>query len=244
MAIAKGGISDLSVLEAIGAGGHLRTPMQRRLAALVRGGAIMAVPMVAWPETFYTFATYMVSIFRPGRLAALAIDIETSRLVLASGYAVLFGGHALWGLLRQEDRFGYAVEITETLLLIAYFLAVPVVLAVGLYFPLWYSARQVGRTMLVEDDPNDYSDGGLLSVLNDADPGTIALGAWGILMAGAIGTFAIAGSIFLLAPAPLGGASLLPGLVAFWAIFISVIALPHVVIGWFWDRSRGIWYVP
>lgn len=204
----------------------------------------MAVPMVAWPETFYTFATYMVSIFRPGRLAALAIDIETSRLVLASGYAVLFGGHALWGLLRQEDRFGYAVEITETLLLIAYFLAVPVVLAVGLYFPLWYSARQVGRTMLVEDDPNDYSDGGLLSVLNDADPGTIALGAWGILMAGAIGTFAIAGSIFLLAPAPLGGASLLPGLVAFWAIFISVIALPHVVIGWFWDRSRGIWYVP
>jgi hypothetical protein len=32
--------------------------------------------------------------------------------------------------------------------------------------------------------------------------------------------------------------------VAFWSIFVSVIALPHVVVGSWLDGERGIWYVP
>jgi hypothetical protein len=45
-------------------------------------------------------------------------------------------------------------------------------------------------------------------------------------------------------PNPLAGTSFLPGAVAFWSVFISIVALPHVVVGSLLDRDRGIWYVP
>jgi hypothetical protein len=45
-------------------------------------------------------------------------------------------------------------------------------------------------------------------------------------------------------PNPLGDATLLPGLVAFYTIFVCIIALPHVVVGHWLDRTRGLWYVP
>jgi len=32
--------------------------------------------------------------------------------------------------------------------------------------------------------------------------------------------------------------------VAFWSVFISIVALPHIVVGSLLDQDRGIWYVP
>ncbi len=245
VAVAKGGIADLAALDATGLSGHLTSGPQRWLAAAVRGGAIMLVPMIAWPETFYTFSSYMVSIFAPGALAAWHLDLQTNQLLLTVGFGSLLVAHLVVGFRRRDSVRTYAIEAGETLLLVGYFIVVPVVLAVGLYFPLWYSARQVGRATLVTDEPADgtYADG-LLSVLDSADPTYIALGAWGVLIAGAIATFGLGAILFLIVPNPFGGAPLLPGLVAFWAIFISVVAFPHVLIGSFWDRERGIWYVP
>jgi hypothetical protein len=65
----------------------------------------------------------------------------------------------------------------------------------------------------------------------------------GVLVAGALATAAVA-AFWWLVPRPLGGASLLYGAVAFWSVFISVVALPHVVVGSVLDRGRGIWHVP
>jgi hypothetical protein len=42
----------------------------------------------------------------------------------------------------------------------------------------------------------------------------------------------------------MGGAPLLPGLVVFWSVAISIVALPHVVVGSWVDTDQGIWYVP
>ena len=61
---------------------------------------------------------------------------------------------------------------------------------------------------------------------------------------GAVATFGLAALLWTVSPQPLGGAPLLMGLVAFWSVFISIIALPHVVVGAVLDRGRGIWHVP
>ncbi|MEF8869075.1 MAG: beta-carotene 15,15'-dioxygenase, Brp/Blh family, partial [Haloarculaceae archaeon] len=135
----------------------------------------------------------------------------------------------------------WLADAAETLLLVAYFAVVPVVVAVGLYFPLWYSARQVARELSVEEPATEGRDllGG-----EDASSGAVALRAWGVLVAGALATAAVAVAFWWLVPNPLANSTVRFGAVAFWSVLISVIALPHVVVGSVLDRGRGIWHVP
>jgi Brp/Blh family beta-carotene 15,15'-monooxygenase len=239
VAVAKGGLGGVSVLDATTGTGHLRTRPQRLLAAAVRGGAVMAVPIFAWPDTFRMFSHYMVNIFQPGALAAVAPYFEVTRWLVGGGWALAALAHIGLGYARGGGR-SWLVDAGETLLLGAYFLAVPVVVAVGLYFPLWYSTRQVARSLAVDGRrPKAGPD-----LLEFDRPEHVTLAAGGLLLAGAVLTFLIAGVLFRVAPRPLGGAPLAIGAVAFWSVFVSIIALPHVVVGSLLDREEGIWFVP
>ncbi|WP_136688268.1 Brp/Blh family beta-carotene 15,15'-dioxygenase [Halorhabdus amylolytica] len=243
IAVLKGGYGGLHVMDAVTGSSHLRSDVQRHLAALVRGGSVMAVPIVCWPGTFETFSTYMVAIFQPGRLGRITSYFTVTRPLIGVGFATLAIAHLGIGYARRDGSGSWLVDSVETLLLLVYFAVVPVVVAVGLYFPLWYSTRQVGRQTDVEDDVPE--EGGILSgVLDSDDLRVVAMTAWGVLIVGAIATATVVGAIYLAATRPLGGAPLLSGGVAFWSVAISIIALPHVVVGSFLDRERGIWYVP
>jgi Brp/Blh family beta-carotene 15,15'-monooxygenase len=241
--VAKGGHGGVKVLDAVGASEHLRTRPQRALAALVRGGAPMAVGLWAFPTDFHVFSSLMVGVFG-GSLGPVAGHFGTTRALVGGAYALALVAHLSVGYVRGGG-WSWLTDAGESLLLAAYFAAVPVVLAVGLYFPLWYSARQVARARAVETDPfADRHGEGPLAILDADDPRTVALGAWGVLVGGALVTGALAAGLFWLAPHPLGGGPLLAGAVAFWSLFVSVIALPHVVVGSWLDSGRGIWYVP
>jgi Brp/Blh family beta-carotene 15,15'-monooxygenase len=173
---------------------------------------------------------------------------DLTRWVVAGGYGTLVVAHLALGYRGADGTGSFRADALETLLLVAYFAVVPVVVAVGLYFPFWYSARQVARTVEVDAEPEavdpDRAGDGLLGFLDSDDPRVVALGAWGVLVVGAIATFGLAAVVWTVSPQPLGGAPLLMGLVAFWSVFISIVALPHVVIGSWFDTGRGIWYVP
>jgi len=239
VAMAKGGLGDRKVLEATSGTAHLTTKPQRYLAAAVRGGAVMLVPIVFWPETFHTFSALMVGLVEPGGLAPYAQHFDLTRWLVAGGYGTALAAHVALGYVRGGGR-SWLVDAGESLLLAAYFAAVPVLVAVGLYFPFWYSARQVARTETVEDDHGDEE----WDLLGGTDASTVALRAWGVLVAGALATFGVLAAVYWAVPNPLAGVSLLPGAVAFWSIFISIVALPHVVVGSVLDTERGIWYVP
>jgi Brp/Blh family beta-carotene 15,15'-monooxygenase len=232
-AVAKGGHGDLHVMDALVGTDHLVSRPQRALASLVRGGAVMIVPAVAWTETFYGFTGYMLNVF-DGQLvgpAATSPEAVTTALGAIYGLGVLLhlgGGLATGGGVTRS----WLLDAAETLLLVAYFVFVPVVVAIGLYFPLWYSLRQSARSMVVEEARPSRTEG--VSVVM----------AWGVLVVGALVTALVATSLWMVAPNPLAGASLLPGAVAFYTIFVCVIALPHVVVGEWLDFGRGIWYVP
>jgi Brp/Blh family beta-carotene 15,15'-monooxygenase len=239
VAVAKGGLGGLSVLDVTTGTDHLRTRPQRLLAAAVRGGAVMAVPIFAWPGVFQTFSHYMVAIFDPGAMAAVTPYFDVTRWVIGGAWAVGAAVHVGLGYVRGGGH-GWLVDAGETLLLGAYFYVVPVVVAVGLYFPLWYSTRQVARSLAV-DTPRGTGGPDLLEFDR---PEHVTLVAGGLLLAGAILTFLIAAALFRLAPNPLGGATTAIGAVAFWSVFVSIIALPHVAVGSLFDREQGIWFTP
>ncbi|WP_018257673.1 Brp/Blh family beta-carotene 15,15'-dioxygenase [Halomicrobium katesii] len=240
VAMAKGGLGGLHVLAATSGTGHLQTRPQRALAIAVRGGAVMLVPIVFHPTTFHSFSSLMVGLVEPGALAAYSGQFDLTRRVIAVGYALALGAHVGLGYVRGGGR-SWLVDAGESVLLAAYFAAVPVLVAVGLYFPFWYSARQVARTATVEAEPVGDDEWDLVG---GTSASTVVLRAWGILIAGALATFAVLAVVYWLFPNPFAGTAALPGAVAFWSVFISIVALPHVLVGSLLDRDRGIWYVP
>jgi Brp/Blh family beta-carotene 15,15'-monooxygenase len=240
VAMAKGGLGGLHVMEATTGTDHLRTRLQRTLAVAVRGGAVMLVPIVFWPETFHAFSALMIGLVDPGGLAPYAQYFGLTRPLVAGGYGLALFAHVGLGYLRGGGR-SWLVDAGESFLLTAFFALVPVLVAVGLYFPFWYSARQVARTQTV--DEFDGGDEGW-DLLGGETASTVALRAWLVLVAGALATFSVLAVVYWAFPNPLAGSSLLPGAVAFWSVFISIVALPHVVVGSVLDRERGIWYVP
>jgi len=238
VAMTKGGHGDLRVLDATAGTGHLRTRSQRALAAAVRGGAVMLVPIVFQPGTFTAFSSFMVNIFEPGALGVVAGHVDPVRWTVAGGYGLLVVAHLGFGFRRAAGTGSFRADAAETLLLVAYFAVVPVVVAVGLYFPCWYSARQVARANAVDGDAATPADGA-----GDGDRST-ALVTGGVLAVVLLATAGLAALLWTVSPQPLGGAPLLMGLVAFWTVFVSIVALPHVVVGSWLDTGRGIWYVP
>ncbi len=231
-AVAKGGHGDPRVMDAIVGSDHLVSRPQRALAAFVRGGAVMLVPAVLWTGTFYGFTGYMLSVFGGELAGPVATAPGTVTTAIGGLYGAAVIAHLGGGLITGGLRESWLRDAFETLLLVAYFVFVPVVIAIGLYFPLWYPLRQSGRSVVVEREEPSRREGVSVVV------------AWGVLVVGALVTALVATTLWTVAPNPLAGASLLPGAVAFYTVFVCVIALPHVVVGEWLDFGRGIWYVP
>lgn len=242
VAMAKGGLGDVAAFSAVIGEDYFQSTVQRYLAAAAKGGAVMIVPFVAWQETFVTFTTYMVSVFDASAVVgATWMSSDTTALVAALAYGAVVLAHLGVGFAVTTDRQQWAADAIETLLLIAFFVAVPVVVAVGLYFALWYSLRQLGRSW-VADDHRPAADGAWM--VSPGDRRLRSLFSVGSFVAGAIGTALVLAAIYLIAPRPFGGApSMLAGVVVLYTIFVSIIALPHVLVGGVLDR-QGIWFVP
>ena len=230
-AVAKGGHGDLRVMDGIVGSDHLKYRFQRSLAAFVRGGAVMIVPLLFWRETYIGFSELMVSLFEPAAMATVGARIEAGAPILLGVYAVGLVAHLGGGFLTGGFSRSWLRDVGETSLLVSYFAVVPVVVSIGLYFPLWYSMRQSGRSVVAhrEDPP---------------DSGLPVPVVWGVFIAGAFTTGLLVAALWWIVPNPLGVGSLLGGLVAFYTIFICIVALPHVVVGEWLDQKRGIWYVP
>jgi Brp/Blh family beta-carotene 15,15'-monooxygenase len=229
VAMAKAGAGDLAVLRAFGADAHLTGPGRRALVQVVRGGAVMIVPIAAHPEVFQSFAGMMVALVDPAAMPRLAAGFDALRGPLVTGFALAAGLHLLLGLRdawrRPGLRSAARVELAETALLLVFFTVVPVLVAVGLYFPFWYSARQLARALKHRETPQ---------------PARLS-GAAGLGLAALIaGTAAAAAAFAWALPMPIDSGRLYDG-VAFWTMFISLIALPHVVIAGWLDSARGIW---
>ena len=230
-AVVKGGHGGLKVMDALCGTDHLATPWQRGLSIVVRGGAIMLVPLLAWPGVYISFSTYMAQIFGAQPPLPLATHLPEIQATVGTVYGLALVGHLGGGLYTSGLSVSWLTDLAETTLLVTYFTFVPMMLAVGLYFPLWYSLRQTARA----------------TATANAEPAPDRLSlplTWAAMVLGALVTFSLMAAFYLLVPNPLGNAGLLAGSVAFYTIFVCLLALPHIIVGDWLDRDRGIWYVP
>ena len=230
-AVVKGGHGGLKVMDALCGTDHLKTSVQRALAVVVRGGTIMLVPLLAWPGVYISFSTYMAQIFGAQPPLPLATHLPEIQSAVGTVYGLALVAHLGGGLYTGGLSASWLTDLAETTLLVTYFTVVPMMLAVGLYFPLWYSLRQTARA----------------TATADAEPAPDRLSlplTWAAMVLGALVTFGLMAGFYFLVPHPLGNAGLLAGSVAFYTIFVCLLALPHIVVGDWLDQQRGIWYVP
>jgi Brp/Blh family beta-carotene 15,15'-monooxygenase len=209
---------------------YLHAPGQRALTVLVRGGAPMALPLVAFPGEYEFVATTLVELFDAGAAAALAPVFEPgARLAVGAGYGALVVLTLGAGYVRASDRSVWLVDAGEVLGLTAYFLVVPPILAVGWYFCVWHSLRHVGRTVLLDDRAARALDRGLVGpALRRFARDALPMTALALVFLGALA---------LLVPTAPGS---LAGLVGLYLVLVAVLTLPHVVVVTWLDREQGI----
>jgi Brp/Blh family beta-carotene 15,15'-monooxygenase len=217
------------LLDIVGAE-YLRAPSQQALTVVVRGGAPMAVPLVAFPDQYEFVATSLVGLFDPAAAEALAPAFTTeARAAVGVVYGLAVAATIGLGWVRTGSRDPWLVDTGEMLGLTAFFLLVPPILAVGVYFCFWHSLRHIVRTVLVHDDSAAAVDRGKIGAVagqfaKDAAPMTA-------------GALALLGVLYLLVPRAPGELS---ELVALYLVLIAVLTLPHVVIVSWLDREQAV----
>jgi Brp/Blh family beta-carotene 15,15'-monooxygenase len=222
----KGGYGGLAVLRQSTAAdlNHLRTWRGRAVGALVRGGAVMIVPYLFHPGVYSAVAAEMVALVDPAAAGALGWAFGAGvRWLVGAWYTGLVLAYLAYAH-QHTTGAAWTAETAETLLLLAYFVVVPPVLAVGVYFPCWYAARQVARMTAANDGRV-----GLGTVLARVARGGLL--PW-------LGAVAILGGLAVGLPNPPATPT---QWVALYSVFVAAVAVPHVLVGGWLDRKQGIW---
>lgn len=226
------GQGDVYPLTEIAAVEHLQTPVERGLTVLVRGGFPMLVPLLAFPDQYREVAERLVGVFATDPAATLSVVFEPSvRLGLGGGFFALVAGALVLGFARagESGRRGWLLDATELAVLSVFFLTVPPILAIGIYFCFWHALRHVVRLLALDGAASHAIEGGSWSTaawrfVRDAAPLTaVSLGFLGLA--------------YLLVPESPGS---VPDLVALYLVLIAVLTLPHVVVVTWMDHVQGI----
>ncbi|MFB6093028.1 MAG: Brp/Blh family beta-carotene 15,15'-dioxygenase [Haloquadratum sp.] len=215
------GQGDVYALDALGAA-HLDDRAVRLGTLVVRGGLPMLVPLLRFPSRYRDVVAAWVALFGGG-LDATWLFAPESRLVLGSGFALLTAATLRFGRLRGGAE--WVRDAGETVLLWAYFLFVPPLVAVGLYFCVWHSLRHIAR--LVGVDPTArraFEERGTAAALLRTGRDALPLTAVSIVL--------------LVGVAAVGVDVGVETLAALYLVFIAVLTLPHVVVVAWMDRAE------
>jgi Brp/Blh family beta-carotene 15,15'-monooxygenase len=222
------GQGDLYALEAFG-GTHLGGRLHRTATILVRGGLPMLVPLLRFPERYRDVIDAWVALFG-GRVEAAWVTASEPRLALGVGFAALTIGTLLAGWRRGGGGTGteeWRRDAAETGLLWAFFLLVPPLFAIGVYFCVWHSLRHIARLAGVDPASRAAFEergtfGALFRTGRDALPLTVVSIAMIVGVAVVVGVDTDPRT-----------------LTALYLVFIAVLTLPHVAIVTWMDSAEG-----
>jgi len=218
------GQGDLYAVEAFGAA-HLGGRLHRAATIAVRGGLPMLVPLLRFPERYRAVIDAWVALFGGG-VGAAWVTAPSVRASVGVGFAVLTVGTLLAGWRRGGGR-EWRRDAAETGLLWAFFLLVPPLVAVGVYFCVWHSLRHIAR--LAGVDPaarRAFAERGPLGALLRTGRDAIPLTAVSVAMI--VGVAVV-----------VGVGSDPRTLTALYLVFIAVLTLPHVAVVTWMDGAEG-----
>ncbi len=119
---------------------------ERLTVWLVRGGLPIVLPALAFPSVFAQVAGGILGWYGSAPAwTPRGQGREAGMAVLAA-----LGAAYLWQSWRAH-RPGFRRDAGEVCLLLIYFSLVPPILAVGVYFCVWHSARHLARLMLLDE---------------------------------------------------------------------------------------------
>ena len=218
---------------------HLDRP-GRVATMVVRGGLPMLVPLLGFPGVYREVVDSFVAPFG-GTAADLAwLFSGETRLALGAGFglltvAVLARGYLLAGDPRGSGENSWSggrawlVDAGETTLLWVYFLTVPPVFAIGVYFCLWHAVRHIARAVGVDRRAADSLSAGnvwgaLACFLKEALPLTAL-------------ALVLLGGLWVAVPVE----PTLREATGLYLVFIAILTLPHVLVVLWMDRVQGVW---
>ena len=222
------GQGDLYALRDLFGTDHVGDRLQAALTVVVRGGAPMLVPLVGFPDRYRAVVGTFVEPFGASA-GAWWVFGRTPRLVFGGALAAVTVLALARGY-RQGALRGWGLDAAETGLLWAYFLLVPPVLAIGVYFCLWHSVRHIARVVLLDGRNVDalarrrWLPAAGRFALEAAVPTALAL--------------ALVGALWVAAPDSAGS---LAGATGLYLVGIAVLTLPHTAVVVWLDREQGIW---
>lgn len=119
------------------------------LTVLTRGALPMLLPLITHPLDYAGVFRATTRLIDPAAAGADLLDAVPIRFAAAVLLVVLIAAHAL-----VRHRLGNPMGTTmaEVVVLVAFFSAVPPVLAVGVYFTFWHAVRHIVRLELLEPD--------------------------------------------------------------------------------------------
>ncbi|MFB6123417.1 MAG: Brp/Blh family beta-carotene 15,15'-dioxygenase [Haloferacaceae archaeon] len=221
------GQGDLYALDVLG-GGYLRGGGVRAATLVVRGGLPMLVPLIRFPDQYRAVVGAWVALFG-GAFDATWLASPRLRATVGVAFAGLTLGTLLWGRRRVDGtRAGRAWrrDAAETCLLWAFFLLVPPLVAVGVYFCVWHSLRHVVRLVGVDDGARaTLGRRGAVAALARTGREAVPLTALSLLSLLGFG-------------AAVGVRTGASELAALYLVFISVVTLPHVAVVTWMDRAE------
>jgi Brp/Blh family beta-carotene 15,15'-monooxygenase len=225
------GQGDLYALRDLFATDHVDDFTQQALTVIVRGGLPMLVPLLGFPETYRAVVDTFVEPFG-GSASAWWLFDPLPRLALAGLFGTVTIVTLARGFGRASDRRGWRLDAAETTGLWLFFVLVPPVLAVGLYFCFWHSTRHIARVMLLDERSVE-----ILATQRWLRPlGRFALEA-------AVPTALALGFVGVLWWAT-GGPETLAGATGLYLVGIAVLTLPHTAVVVLLDHEQGIWTSP
>jgi Brp/Blh family beta-carotene 15,15'-monooxygenase len=217
------GQGDLYALDALGSS-HLDGAGVRAGTVVVRGGLPMLVPLLRYPERYRDVVDAWVALFGRDLGAAWLVAPDTR-----VAFGLTFAGVTFATLAAgYRDTAGWRLDAAETLLLWVYFLVVPPLVAIGVYFCVWHSLRHVGRLMGVDDGARAaFRTRGVLAALARTGRDAAPLTAVSVVLLAGVGVVA--------------GVDADPRLLAaLYLVFIAVLTLPHVAVVTWMDRAEGM----
>ena len=206
---------------------------RRAVAVLLRGSMPMLVPLVGHPAAYREVLTVFVTLVGGAAatvppLDAMVVRMTVAVLLTAGGLTV-----AWWALRWVQTTHRVQpvlIDLGELLVLSVWFLIVPPILAVGVYFTMWHALRHLGRLAEVSPVTQPTLEAG-------APARAVAHMLWDAVPLTALALAGFAAAWFLLPMGPDGVMSLL----GFYLVGIAILTLPHVGVVTWMDRRQGIW---
>ncbi|MFB6252551.1 MAG: Brp/Blh family beta-carotene 15,15'-dioxygenase [Halobellus sp.] len=217
------GQGDVYALDALGAT-HLGDRVTRLGTLVVRGGLPMLVPLLRFPGRYRDVVDAWVALFGGG-LDASWLFAPEARAVVGGAFATVTIATLALGRW-QGGGTAWRRDAAETVLLWVYFLLVPPILAVGIYFCVWHSLRHIARLVVVDPAARTaFAERGSVAAL--LRTGRDALPLTAVSIALLVGVAVV-----------VGVRSDVRTLAALYLVFIAVLTLPHVAIVTWMDRAE------